>query len=369
MGLLRYTLVFGLGVVSGMIAPAGAAEVQDLYDARVPVIAQGESERHAAIRSAFAEVLVKVTGDQRAPSLSPLAATLDDPMKFVQQFRYRTLEAPRPEEADAGREYTQAIHVSFDPQAVNQLLQDAGVPVWGRTRPTTLLWVAVEDQGERYLVDADSGVELPKTILQAAERRGLPVLLPLLDLVDQRRIGFTDVWGNFEDAVLGASARYETGAVLVGRLYRTPAGGWSARWSLYHDGTGDHWRSEGAQQLEVVAAGIGGTADLLGQRYAQLLSTKDARALDIVVTEIADLDDYARTADYLRQLDPVSDVQIASVEPTQVRFRVSVRGDRDGLVRTIRFGDTLVPTGPDPGSAAPSEQPSGVQALTYRLLP
>lgn len=364
----RWTLACVLWAVAGLFAQAGAAEVRGLYESRVPVAAQGESERLAAIRSAFKEVLVKVTGDRNTASLPRLEAALEQPLRYVQQFRYRPLE----EEGDGGgevSEFTQTLWVSFDPQAVERLLQEAEVPVWGRTRPTTLLWLAVEEAGERYMVGADAHSPLVESVLQTADRRGLPVLLPLLDLVDQRRIRFTDVWGNFEDAVLDASARYETGAVLVGRIYRAPSGRWSARWSLYQENSTSHWQSEGAGSSGVVAAGIEGAADALGQRYAQLLSTTDVRSVEIVVTDITDLDAYARAMKYLRRLDPVNEVTITSVEPRRIRFRMMIQGSRAGLERTIGFGDTLVPVRDGPASVALGEQPSGIRDLTYRLLP
>lgn len=362
---MRCALVCGLLAAPGIFVRAGAAEVQGLYEARVPVVSQAEGERRAAIRSAFEEVLVKVTGDRRAPSLPRLDAALEQPLRFVQQFRYRPLE-----EGDGeASEYTQTIRVTFDPGAVNGLLQEAEVPVWGRTRPTILLWLAVEDDGKRYLVGADARSPVVGAVVHAADRRGLPVLLPLLDLVDQRRIRFTDVWGNFEDAVLDASARYETGAVLVGRVFRASADEWTARWSLYQDHRASHWQSAAARSSDVVAEGIDGAADALGQRYAQLLNAEDTRTLEFVVTDINDLDSYARAMKYLRRLDPVTDVAVASVEPDRIRFRVTIQGDRAGLEQTIGFGDTLAPVRDGPASVALGEQPSGFRELSYRLLP
>lgn len=365
---IRGALACGLWAV-GLFVPAGAAEVQGLYEARVPVVSQGEGERRAAIRSAFEEVLVKVTGDRGAPSLPRLEAALDQPLRFVQQFRYRPLDEGGDDGDGEVSEYTQTIRVTFDPRAVNGLLQEAEVPVWGRTRPTILLWLAVEDEGGRYLVGADARSPLAGLVLREADRRGLPVLLPLLDLVDQRRISFTDVWGNFEDAVLEASARYQTGAVLVGRLYRASADDWTARWSLYQDKRVSHWQLGAARSSDVAAAGIDGAADALGQRYAQLLSTEDTRSVELVVSDIRDLDGYARAMKYLRRLDPVSNVAVASVEPDRIRFRLTIQGDRAGLEQTIGFGDTLVPVRDQPASVALGEQPSGVRELSYRLLP
>ena len=350
--------------------PARAGEVEDLYEAQVPVVTQGETERASALVKAFEAVLVKVTGRRDAVAAPEVREALRQPMAYVQQYLYRPLP-PRAAVDDEPPPHTQVMRVRFDAQAINRLVQRAGVPLWGRVRPTTLIWVAVEDGMERYLLGADGHEELRALLEGEAQRRGLPMLLPLLDMEDRNALFFTDVWGNFQDTILRASARYQVAAVAVGRLLREPDGRWSARWSLYHEGEAEHWFVPADGQVKAVAGGVDGAADALGARYARAVSPDGRQLADLAVSGIAGLADYGRAMAYLRSLDQVRDLQVLGVEGDSVFFRVRLGGDADGLARTIAFGSTLarVQAGTATSPAPPREGGADIPALSYRLLP
>lgn len=361
----RIALGLLFAAIAFAIWPAQAGDVEDLYEAQVPVATQGEAERGRALVTAFEAVLVKVTGRRDAAAAPEIRAALRQPMAYVQQYLYRPLPAAPPDADPQAPPYTQLMRVRFDAQAINRLVQRAGVPLWGRVRPTTLMWVAVEDGGERYLLGADGHEDLRALLEGEAQRRGLPVLLPLLDLEDRRALFFTDVWGNFGDAVLKASARYQVAAVAVGRLLREPDGRWSARWSLYHEGAAEHWSVPGADRAQAVAGGVDGAADTLGARYARAVSPDGGQFADLAVTGVTGLADYGRTMAYLRGLDQVRELQVLGVEGDSVLFRVRIGGDAEGLTRTIAFGTTLAPAPAMPARTDGADVP----ALSYRLLP
>ena len=139
--------------------PSPATEVAGLYAAAVPVTGQTKQERRSAIRQAFAAVLVKVAGSHQAAAQPRLQQALRHPLSYVQQFRYRAASTAIGNTVE-GAVATQELWVRFDARAVNQLFYDGGVPVWGRARPATLVWLAVEDGGRRELLGADPGNRL-----------------------------------------------------------------------------------------------------------------------------------------------------------------------------------------------------------------
>ncbi len=340
------------------------------------VLGQGDGSRRQALRRAFAEVLVRVTGKRDAAALAPLKAALKRPMGYVQQFRYRPLgeavagssQAPG-DDAEALPE--QELWVSFDPQSINRLLAEAGLPVWGRARPATLLWLAVEDEGRRFLLGAGQGQALQAQLRRDARRRGLPLFFPLLDLQDQAALGFSDVWGDFQDAILAASRRYQSAAVLVGRLYHRAGAPWEGRWTLYLEGRRTFWRSSADDAAAVLAAGVEGAADRLALRYAQRLDMSGGTGVTIAVHDVRTLEDYARAMAYLESLDPVTRLRVLTVAGETVVFEATVNGSRDGLAQTIGFGGTLAPPR-EPVFYAPDAAPrvAGAGAmLNYRLLP
>lgn len=339
-----------------------AGQALALYEAEVPVSGQQDRERNRALRAAFEQVLVKVTGRRDTAGNAAVEAALRQPMGYVQQFFYLPL-TDDPEAAAGLREagHTEMLSVRFDENAVNRLLQQAGVPQWGRTRPVTLLWLAVEDRGERWLLGGEGQPGTRQVIEDGARSRGLPVLFPLMDLEDRRQLHYTDVWGNFQDAILAASARYRPGAVLVGRLWRDDGDGWQVRWSLYHDGNVDHWQGTSNDRDDMLVLGADGAADRLATRHARVISLTDRNRVEVVVTGIGGVAAYERTLRYLGGLDPVSQVQVVQIDADRVRFRLDLDDDRAGLVRIIELGSTLAPV---PGASG-----ADARELSYRLLP
>lgn len=349
-----FFIVLCTGIVS-------AVEVDDLYEAQVPVSGQAEAERLRALTAAFEAVLVKVTGRREAVSEPGIAAALQRPMSYVQQYLYTPL--PPGNESP----YTESMRVRFDPRAIDVLIQGAGVPLWGRERPATLLWVAVDEGDRRYLLGADDQDGLQERLAGEAGRRGLPVLFPLLDLEDRRNLSFTDVWGNFRSAVSEASMRYQVPVVAVARLLREDDGFWSARWSLYQEGNEEHWSLPVGEASAVLAGGIDAVADALAARYARSSPGGGGTHADVMVNGVGSLADYRRVLRYLERLDQVRELSVVAVEDGRALFRVRVDGDAATLARTIAFGKTLA-AAPADGAMSAIAEPE-VPALSYRLLP
>ena len=367
---------FGLVVlIQGMLlSPAYALEVEGLYQAKVPVMGQTREERLEVYPSALAQVVVKLTGNQAVPEMPQLSGFVAQAVSLVQQFQYEELLTTNPALIEAG--YKRQLVVKFDGDAISRALIDAEVPLWGRTRSEVLLWLAVEDREARYLLAANTLAELESHLIEQSARRGLPLILPLMDLEDQARLGFADVWGDFRQNILTASQRYGVDAVLVGRLIRTSGGLWQARWSLHQTAAGgaaesEYWSGDVNDQLEALTLGVDGAADYVSQRYAQLFSATPADSILLTVTDIEDLAGYARAMKYLESLDIVTNVEVDKVFADQVLFRLAIRGDASGLKRAVSLGNTLANTlfqSPDAVELSGNDVAGG-QAFIYQLLP
>ena len=335
-------------LVVAMLPSAGmAAEVSGLYAAEAQVFSQKRSERATAMGAALAEVLVKVSGQRDAALVQGVVQATRSPAKFLQQYRYRALSDEQRERAlqeAAANNLTgtdpQIVLFRFDKAAVDKVLRDNGLPVWGATRPMTLAWLAVQDEENRYLVANDS-VELTRALLtNEAQRRGLALLLPLMDLEDQRSLSFADVWGGFRDPILRASARYRTESVLVGRMYRTVSGEWQAQWTLLEGQQTQSWAGMGVLPAEVIDEGVSGAIEVLASRYAPVAG-EQAGLLPVTVIDVRSLSDYARVTRYLKSLQRVGNVQVARVDADQVTFELDVKGGPDAIAQTIALGNVL----------------------------
>lgn len=358
-------LIMVFCAVAGSVLPGAAlaSVVNDLYEAEVPVNGQGAQERSEAIRTALNQVLIKVTGDREISANPKVADLLDDAEKYVQQYRYRIVhdvpQAGLPETA-----VQQVLWVHFEPSAITGFLSAEQIPLWGRTRPATLLWLAVDLGDERYIVEGDRSDDLQKQIMQEASRRGIRVFLPLSDLEDQLNLSFADIWGNFPDPILKASQRYQADAVLVGRIYQHSPGNWVGRWSLYQGGKVTDWDDEGGDMSDVAGQGVDGLADTLAQRFAQVITETPKDSVLMEVTGVTGIDDYARVVKYLSGIDVVGRVQVQRISGSDVFVQLALRGDVSGLVQHISLGTTLAAV-----PASPLNPSSGDQALVYSLSP
>ncbi len=329
-----------LALLAGSAASAWAAPVQGLYRAEVPVAGQEPEERRQAMEMGLAQVLIKVSGDTRAVGLPQLRGALASPTGYVQQYAY---EQRRPATTLLGSQSAPllVLRLDFDREAVERLLRSAGLPVWGDQRPSTLIWLAVEQSARRTLVGGDSDPELVSVLRDAAERRGLPLLLPLLDLEDQAALPAADVWGNFRDSILRASGRYQPDAVLVGRLYRQADGSWEASWNLYQAVESSSWIARGAYSSQALSQGVDGAADLLAARYAPIGAAESSAAVQLVVDDVVSLAHYAQVMKYLQSLQPVQSVMPQQIEPGRVFFAVTLRGDYRLLEQVIGLSAVL----------------------------
>ncbi len=340
--------VIVLMIMSAIAPTAGfAAEVRGLYEAEAQVFSQKRSERATAMVAALAEVLVKVSGQRDAALRQGVARAIRSPAKFLQQYRYRALSKEQREralQAGAVNDLTgrdpQIVFFRFDKTAVDKVLRNNGLPVWGSTRPATLAWLAVQDENQRYLLASDSSEPTRELLTTEAQRRGLALLLPLMDLEDQRSLSFADVWGGFREPILRASARYPTESVLVGRMYRTLSGEWRAQWTLLEGQQVQSWTAAGMLPTEVIDEGIAGAIEVLASRYAPVVGDQ-AGLLPVTVMDVRTLRDYARVTRYLKSLQQVGQVQVVQVDADQVTFELEVEGGPEAIAQTIALGTVL----------------------------
>ncbi len=329
--------------------PAGAVRVENLYSAGVEVADKGGEAREEGFRRALEQILLKVSGSMSVldePALQPM---LDTPARHVQQYRYEEIEDGDPAE---GNEPAPAyrLEVLFNQSRLESELRERGVVVWGPYRPEVLVWLAYDDGRERLLVGADDESGMNEALNTAADKRGLPLLLPLLDTDDRRRIEYIDVKGGFFDSVRKASERYGAEIVLVGNVRRT-GGDWRGDWTLLQADERRGWQTRADSADEVVQIGVGRLAEYL----SELMAGRDSERsrVRVRVTETDDLDDYARLGHYFERLPRVEGSQVVRVAPREILFELELRGRLTDLERAIALDDLLQPMTPSIGEDGP----------------
>ncbi len=345
----------------GISFSAAAVEVPGLYESELAVMSQGRAERREIIRSALLEVLIKVTGNTSI-ALSPgIPQILSRSNQYLQQYRYRTEQQP------VSKQY---LWVRFDKKSLDTALRKLEIAIWGRSRPSTLAWVAVERDGKRQLLTSSEMDELTEVFLDKAKHRGIPVALPLLDIEDQQRINVSDVLAGFQDTILKASQRYSADAVLVGRLRQLTSQRWQGRWTLNLAGQEVTWKEEGKLE-DIINFGIDGVTSTLASNFVRMPSNI-AGEVNVLVTDVFNLNDYARSDQFLRGLDGVIDVEPEKIETQSILFKVTLRGDKQSLLQAVRLSSqsvlASVETQAVPVVSQPLNNIATAPLLTFKLI-
>jgi len=351
---MRHILLLSILLI---LAPQtwAVVRVADLYEAQVPVADQGEAERSRALTEALGQVAMRVSGLRQAAQAEAIREAAGDAQRLVQQYRYVRGEG------DA-----LMFLARFDPRGVDALLEGAGLPRWGQDRPLTLVWLALQDGQGRTIAGADSPGPAGEALREGARGRGLPTVLPLMDLEEQNQVRFTDIWGGFHDTVVAASRRYGAEAVLIGRVDRLAADHWQARWTLVLQEREYQWKSGGERLEAAVSGAVDELAQILAGRFALRAGGPSGGHLRLSITDVRTLEDYARVARALGSRELIRQAQLREVGPNALRYDLQLQGDVDNLRRQLALSEQLAPVderAPPPGGAAAAEE------LRYRLLP
>jgi len=301
-------------------------------------------------------ILIKITGDRQAPGRTALAPLMEQARNYLQQYRYR--EVTIKQEAEPGKVVNTTetrLWVKFDEDNLNQALRDLSVPVWGKERPSTLLWLAVGDARGRRLAGLDDGAEYIQVIDQRARQRGIALIYPLLDLEDSAVLRASDVWGGFRQPVVNASTRYRPDAILTGSIESPVAGIWEGHWTVYIDDQMASWSNEADLLAAVLEEGIDNLGDILASRFVRPDALTGVNEVRLTVADIFDTDQYARVLKYLSSLNSGADVEVMQVEQGKVTFRIMAHGGDLSISQAIALGRILEPIGSNSGD--------------YRLLP
>ncbi|MEM9303465.1 MAG: DUF2066 domain-containing protein [Pseudomonadota bacterium] len=314
-----------------LLALGAIAETVDPWEVTVPVADRSERARRAALGDALALALVRLTGSRVAAERADSAAA--EPM--VRQFRYL-------EGVNAEGEPEVQLQVTFVPDAVQELVIRMGETIWPLERGTTVLWVAVEDDGRRRLLGLSPDDEVTLALAaRTADERAMPLVLPLLDLEDQTMLSAAEIWGGFDDRIRAASQRYEAEQTLAGRI----AVEWNVlvgRWMLFTGARLVRWENTGETVDDVLRGAMEEAADRLAIEFGVRPEPMTDAGSRIVVRGVSDPRAFAEVLAYLEALSVVESVQVREVVGDTVRLQLGLLGDVQALDRAVALGEVLV---------------------------
>ena len=319
-----------------------AEMVRNLYAATVPVADQGSQALAAAAGQALADVLVKVTGSRQVLDNPAIAEALSRARGSVQQYAYVRGKLPASE---------LSVSIEFDSAYVTQLVRDAGAPLWTANRPMVLAWIVVEREGGRYFINRDSTPAEAQLLADEFSRRGVPVQIPVFDLIDVGALSTEDAWRLDGNAIVSASARYNVQDVLAGRLANPGGGSSTGDWSYFNEGNRINRSATLPDLQSFLRSGVDMVADEMAARYAMLPSAQSDGVMRMVIIGVSSYADYAAIIRFLESIELVDSASIERIQGQRIELQLQTAVDASQLATLIELNDRLSPA-PVAGSSA-----------------
>jgi hypothetical protein len=183
-----------------------------------------------------------------------------------------------------------------------------------------------------------------RALMAQAQRRGLALQLPLLDLQDLQQLSPEQLWQPAPDVVRRASQRYAPDAVLAGRLW-SEGGFWFSEFEL----EGKRWETQrfapAGELDEQMAEVIDAAADRLLQAFVTAPVDYRPAGLVLEVEGISGQADYLMLVERLRQSEGVTAVFPERISPGRLYLRLQLDTSVEQLQETLRLDNRLEPAG------------------------
>ncbi|MCG9646965.1 DUF2066 domain-containing protein [Vibrio brasiliensis] len=319
-------------LVLGMIAlPAMALTNVDLYRTEIVLDQTVDNADAQARAEGMKEVIVKASGDRNAVTNPVVQKALKQSAQYLAQLSY----------GQANGEQT--LRMGFSAPHIRSLLSQAQLPVWPAARANLLVWLVEEGHADRNIVWEHSNSAVLTQMQAEAEKRGLPLTVPVGDFDDITGVAVSDLWGGFIQPVGQASQRYPVDAVLV-----VKAQGNSLRWTLYDQKpatigitrqaplSGSNNGADAADKM------INQISDYYAKKSAVVVASESSQAIKVRFTELNDAVGFFTLENQLKKLSSVASLDILKIQGNQVTFNVHLLSSEQEFEQEVnRLGDLV----------------------------
>ena len=254
-------LFIGLGVLR-TASGIGAESIDDLYQARTIVTGRGEENRLRGFPLCLEDVLIKVSGDPRLTDDPRVGLLQAQAQTFVASFDYHDRMAglaTHDEQGTRDRPYDLIVH--FDRDKIDAALRSLGVTPWTTPRPRVVVLVGMKQAAAKFVLTRDGNHAGPnESLTAAAEKRGIPILLPSTQELAAHGIAWEDLTGDPTPIVRALGADVALAGELI---WDEQELGWAASWLLAAPGGVHHWQIRGVTFDAAFRNALGGSAQVL----------------------------------------------------------------------------------------------------------
>jgi hypothetical protein len=333
-----------------------ALEVNDLYQANVVVDTQDRIQREQAIKEALQGVFLKVGGKKSVLSHEVLKKAQQMASRYVSQYRYQRIDSQL------------SLIVSFNEEKVNQLFKEANLPLWGSLRPQVLLWLIDEQGVNRSIVGSSADSIIPSSVNEFSTQRGLPIVMPLMDLTDSTQVVLSDFWGYFPEQIQQASLRYFADTIVVMRVSDSSLVDVNENtvqsnalddvscgllceqqelitprvldWRVFTQGIRYTQKYQGVDKVSLINQGLSDITELIYHSYALLASAESDFVIE--VNNVTSLTSDIQLFDFLKALSAVNAVTLISAQGDVRQFKLDLIGSKASFLASLKLNDKLM---------------------------
>ncbi|MBT8133650.1 MAG: DUF2066 domain-containing protein [Gammaproteobacteria bacterium] len=308
-----------------------------LYDVESLVADESADTRWRALKDGLDEVFVRISGDSIVmDKLKRPAAS-----RYVKQYSYVPVE--NPESNKDGKLLSHRIKIQYNGSAMEKYLRDNGFPVWGEHRSEVVVWMAIRDGRNEYVLKDTDDSLLKTSAQQAMHRRGVPDRWPLFDYKDRKVLKVADIRGGFKAPVAKASKRYSRGPALTGSLIWNGSK-WQSSWSLLMESGNRHWSIEDKDYEVLINKAVDQAADAMGIVFAihGVSNSQNLARIQLDIQQVKSIAAYRKLENYLRELSAVEMVKPLRVDGQSAIFELTLRSSEGDFLNLVKNDAELV---------------------------
>ncbi len=317
------------------LALTASATSDEMYNVVIPV-ADKQANQAALLKAAFKQVLIKVAGNRAIINDPTVKKQLNNAQQMVLDYAY--LDKP-------GIDGQRLLKVRFDPALIQDVLLGAEQEIWGGQRPVTVVWLVDDNGKKKQIIATDTKIQITKTLAQVSEQRGLPMMLPLMDLEDLAKISPDQIWQLDIDAISSASIRYSSPVQIVAKINsQQENNAVNIDWYVLHDYSRKHYSNTANNITTALEQGLQEGIDFIARRYARN-DDEQGHPSTVVLTvyKVKGVEHYAKLMTYLEQLPIVKRFEVQRIGGEDVTLDLSVLGGRQAIVKVFSEDKKLEP--------------------------
>ncbi|WP_259394922.1 DUF2066 domain-containing protein [Shewanella sp. SR44-3] len=313
-----------------------SAEISKLDEAEVVVASRANNVKAKALAEALASVFLKNSGTPAVLAHPLVKMQLKQPEVLLVQYSYTEVNGEL------------FLTANFDHQRIINTLRQADLPVWGSQRPLTLFWLALDEGPEKVLL-ADSSVSHLRQELDLSSRnKGIPVLLPVMDLDDLMAVNVTDVRGMFVEPVAKASNRYQADYFAMAdfdkqgsqinftlALYDKTRTNGVLMPLLRQQGQAQDYQQAAKDVMEILA-------NYFVSQYA-IAATGEDNETEVTFIGLSKMTQTVALESYLRQLSAVKNLKVSQIKGDSISYQLELFGTVEDLQRLLNLDPRLSP--------------------------